>query len=1010
MTLRVDDNEVARDIKRGVDKADTRTSGRDAGNRWSAGFREGMRGLSGAGSGLTALTSDVMGLSDATKLASGNSSILVKAIGGLGLATGLAEPAVSALGVAVGALGAGVVAGGLGLGAYGAALLPIMGRVQELTKIQFAAADGAKLTNTQLAQLAQLMKTTPRPILDFANALTGARTAWHDWAFSLAQPVLAPLTDGLKLVNPLLHDMTPFVKEAAGALDILVGKMRDAVQSTGFKDWLATMLPLVKPTIVGLGTAVGNIVGGLGDILKAFAPFSKGLIDGIVKITQKFQDWASTLDQHSGFKAMVSQWRTTWPEVKKGLELMLQILLNIVSAMAGMSTPANSRALWLALNPILAVTEALSSHPVLVQLIVYMLALAKGAGAIKGIFDSLKSGWEGVNKFLGLVSGGKISAGMQGSGDTMLLAAKNMQAAADTMLTAAGGEQRAAGAQEAAAGEAAAGGAVGRGGRLAGIAGRAGVAGAVAVAADLIARAIVKLVPKQGGLGQREAKAQVDQLGPVSRTAHGIAVTLFGPGIDNVAAWWATHVQDPIRESAKATWGAIQRSAVSAWQNLYNSANRNLHQVASAFDRTRHDIAAVFGGGGRWLVAAGRAIINGLRSGITTAWQNTRAWLEGTASRVTTAVGTLVSTLTSRGRNLITGMYRGVTGFWSGTVSPWLHGVGARAQGLVGGLVSTLTSRGRSLISGLHNGVTGVWNGTVGPWLRGVGGRAAAAVGNLARTLFGAGQTVINGLHSGMNSAWQGALGFLRSIPGAIMGVFSGAGGWLVSAGSNVIAGLWQGMINMWSRASSWISGLGGWIASHKGPRSADLILLRDNGLAIMQGLLTGLQSGFASGPGPYLQQVAGWVSNAWQTIVGGSTAMAAQVGRKAASLAGSVLSKGSGILGDVRNVISQINAGGTFSWGGFSATVPAGLLGGLSFDRGGMLGENVVGLGARSGRRYTFHAGEQVQPDPDATNRLLSMLIAAVQENAGQTGNALAAALDTTARKSTYRASYAVR
>jgi hypothetical protein len=122
------------------------------------------------------------------------------------------------------------------------------------------------------------------------------------------------------------------------------------------------------------------------------------------------------------------------------------------------------------------------------------------------------------------------------------------------------------------------------------------------------------------------------------------------------------------------------------------------------------------------------------------------------------------------------------------------------------------------------------------------------------------------------------------------------------------------------------------------------------------------------------------------------------------------VIAQAPNILAKARDIAAQINRGGTYSIGGFSVSVPPGLLGGLSFARGGTIPEPVLGLGARSGRRYRFHEGEAVNPAPEQTNKLLIALIRAVQDNAGETGAALADALNSTARTASYRNAYAVR
>ena len=105
--------------------------------------------------------------------------------------------------------------------------------------LQTAAATGnaaaVKKYQDALAALSPAQKT-------FYTDLSGAKKSFTDWSNSLAGVTLKPLEIGLTAVNPLLHELTPFVKEAASALDDMMTKLTNGVKSNGFKEWLQTML------------------------------------------------------------------------------------------------------------------------------------------------------------------------------------------------------------------------------------------------------------------------------------------------------------------------------------------------------------------------------------------------------------------------------------------------------------------------------------------------------------------------------------------------------------------------------------------------------------------------------------------------------------------------------------------------------------------------------------------------------------------------------------------------
>ena len=77
-----------------------------------------------------------------------------------------------------------------------------------------------------------------------------------------------------------------------------------------------------------------------------------------------------------------------------------------------------------------------------------------------------------------------------------------------------------------------------------------------------------------------------------------------------------------------------------------------------------------------------------------------------------------------------------------------------------------------------------------------------------------------------------------------VQGFFSGAGTWLWNAGSSIMTGFLGGLKSMWSAVTSFVSGIGAWIAANKGPIEVDAKLLTPHGEAIMSGLVDGMRNG----------------------------------------------------------------------------------------------------------------------------------------------------------------------
>lgn len=292
----------------------------------------------------------------------GDMTMFQKVMAGMNVATGLGEPLIAGLAVAVGGLASGVTSAGLGLGAY-----------------------------------ALVVKEAWKNNKGFQDSVKTAKDEYERWASSLEKPVVAPLERGLKLVMPLLHDMTPFVRTAADAVGKLESSIGSGIKSAGFQSFLDSMHKIEGSSITGLGTALLNITSGLGGILKSFAPFVPVVIGGLDKITAKFANWGQTLSSHSGFQSLISMFKSETPLAVGVLKNLAGIIKVVVSQMTGMSTFSNSKMLLQLALPIVKLVNALlKAHPQLVWLVLYLKLAVDGGKKLSAAFSGLSAGFKVV--------------------------------------------------------------------------------------------------------------------------------------------------------------------------------------------------------------------------------------------------------------------------------------------------------------------------------------------------------------------------------------------------------------------------------------------------------------------------------------------------------------------------------------------------------------------------------------------------------------------------------------
>lgn len=113
--------------------------------------------------------------------------------------------------------------------------------------------------------------------------------------------------------------------------------------SESFRDWSAGLseskkfqafVSYVKENGPKLLEVIGNIVGGLVGMGIAFAPFAEKMLDGLVEMTQKFQDWGNELKNNDGFQKFIKYVQENGPRFLDFMREFRDMLINIGIAFA----------------------------------------------------------------------------------------------------------------------------------------------------------------------------------------------------------------------------------------------------------------------------------------------------------------------------------------------------------------------------------------------------------------------------------------------------------------------------------------------------------------------------------------------------------------------------------------------------------------------------------------------------------------------------------------------------
>ncbi|WP_405559078.1 hypothetical protein OHV08_34280 [Streptomyces canus] len=185
---------------------------------------------------------------------------------------------------------------------------------------------------------AELAKLTPEA-RGTLNAFLGLRTAFGDWSKSL-QPAVMPLfTRALIGVRNTLPTLMPFVLAAADAIGILQDKVSAELKKPFWQGFKADLQGNVKPAIVGLGVAFGNVLKGMAGIIDGFLPHMDSISTTMQRITGRFADWATGLKGSPEFERFLSFSATHGPILADTFGKIAMAFLNVGAALSPLSGP-----------------------------------------------------------------------------------------------------------------------------------------------------------------------------------------------------------------------------------------------------------------------------------------------------------------------------------------------------------------------------------------------------------------------------------------------------------------------------------------------------------------------------------------------------------------------------------------------------------------------------------------------------------------------------------------------
>ncbi|NED31973.1 hypothetical protein [Streptomyces sp. SID8499] len=210
---------------------------------------------------------------------------------------------------------------------------------RQLQQAQMSTVSSASSAETAQAKYREeLAKLTPAA-RQTMNAYTGLKGAFNTWSRSLQPKVMPIFTRALDGIRKMLPTLTPFVVAAADAVSELQDRFSKQIKSPFWQRFKDDLQKSVKPAIIGLGVAFGNVITGMAGIIGAFLPHVGSFSDSLEKATGKFADWGKNLKGSPAFENFLSFAADKAPLVASAIGQIVMAVVNIGRALAPISTP-----------------------------------------------------------------------------------------------------------------------------------------------------------------------------------------------------------------------------------------------------------------------------------------------------------------------------------------------------------------------------------------------------------------------------------------------------------------------------------------------------------------------------------------------------------------------------------------------------------------------------------------------------------------------------------------------
>lgn len=289
------------------------------------------------------------------------------------------------------AMVASLTATGASVGAFGALAIPtfmeVKTAIEDIGKAQekIDAAGNAKELAAAQKELQAVLKGIPSDIRAVVTQWQNLTDTYKEAAKVIRPDVLRIFAGAIEFLNTALTKAIPVSVGAARGIQNLVTLINKGIKGESWTRFFDYLTINAESFITTWGTALGNLLTGLVNIIVALDPLTQKFNGGFLEMSERFLEWSKTLEDNVGFQKFIAEVITKTPQVWETIKSLAEVtweLLRVLYKIGEAVMPILAPALEMA-------RTFMETHPEIAKVVTAIAALLIVLSPLSGILSAV---------------------------------------------------------------------------------------------------------------------------------------------------------------------------------------------------------------------------------------------------------------------------------------------------------------------------------------------------------------------------------------------------------------------------------------------------------------------------------------------------------------------------------------------------------------------------------------------------------------------------------------------